>query len=65
MLIDYLMVGPDVYAVAAEASGDPVVVSTIVSNDVLQTIAMVIFVAGILLALAGVSIAAPKGLLNL
>ena len=53
MLIDYLMVGPDVYAIAAEASGDPVVVSTIVSNDVLQLIAMVVLVVGIVLALAG------------
>lgn len=51
MLIDYLMVGPDLYAVAAQASGDPVVVSTIVSNDILQTVLMVLFVVSLVLAL--------------
>jgi hypothetical protein len=60
MLIDYLMVGPDLYAVAAEASGDSVVISTIVSNDIIQAIAIVVFVVGLILALAGMNIATPK-----
>jgi hypothetical protein len=53
MLIDYLMVGPDLYAVAAQASGDPLVVSTIVSNDIMQIILIVITGVGLVLALAG------------
>ncbi|MCJ7609005.1 hypothetical protein MUP00_04985 [Candidatus Bathyarchaeota archaeon] len=52
MLIDYLMVGPDLYAVAAQASGDPLVVSTIVSNDISQLILLLITGVGIILALA-------------
>jgi hypothetical protein len=53
MLRDYLMVGPDLYAVAAQASGDPLVVSTIVSNDIMQIILLVITAVGLVLALAG------------
>ena len=56
MLIDYLMVGPDVYACAAQASGDPVVVSTIMSNDVLQLILMAIFVIGVALGAAAMPV---------
>jgi hypothetical protein len=60
MLVDYLMVGPDLYAVAAEASGDDVVKSTIISNDVLQLIAILILVGGLALALAGLPVTTPK-----
>jgi hypothetical protein len=58
MLIDYLMVGPDLYAVAAQASGDPLVVSTIVSNDISQLILLLITGIGIVLALAKLPIVA-------
>jgi len=64
MLIDYLMVGPDMYACAALAAQDPVVTSTIVSNDIIQAIGIVILIIGSLLALAGINIGAAGGILK-
>lgn len=63
MLIDYLMVGPDLYSCAALATADPLVRSTIFSNDVIQVIFIGILVIGIVIAFAGLNIAGKGGIL--